>query len=171
MKTFLILLMLCLPSLAFAADETNKRVNISKWISYELNQHVLLRSEKPLPKRQIRLYKKAYGDIREKFRDFSKINLQYCERNLEIRILPLEKINDRGYFPNEHHFSKGNHKVSARYFGNTNTMYMAPHAVYYNWKSTFAHEMAHHLFDACAVHFINGDIEHHVIHRFEELFE
>lgn len=158
------------PNISYALDHYDKHVDVSSWYSYKIAPGTALFSANPLPKSKIRLYRITYRNVKREFFKYTGIRNKSCSYNLNIRIVAVEELSDRVYFPYESDYTEGTLQVKGRYFRNSNTMYMIPYEYYWNWKAKFAHELAHHFFDACGVRFVNNDVEHEAIHPFEEKF-
>lgn len=168
MKWLIIPLML-MPSTALGVDKfLDESPNVQWKVNTNIAKGVKLKSISLVPARQLRSFARAYKQLNRHFERFMQIDTSGCNRTLEIRIIPLDMLGSSKYFPGEAEHSDSKQDVTGRYFRNTNVMYLVPRRHYYHWKKSFGHELAHHFFNACNVHFINDHVEHHAIYPFEE---
>lgn len=169
MKWMILFAVLLCCDTAFSADRFLQNSKNVKWqTNTTIAPGVSLRYVHLISIDQVQSFRMAYRDINISFEEFMKIETSNCDRRLEIRIVPLNVLGSPKYFPGEAEYSDEKGNITGRYFRNTNVMYLVPRRHYYNWKRTFAHELAHHLFDACGTSFVNDYVEHHIIRAFEK---
>jgi len=169
MKWLVVIMALMIPNVSYAADRFLERNPNVRWkIDVRIAPKVRLKSTERIPVKRIKQLRAAYKELSGHFESFMQLDVSGCNKDLEIRIVPLKALGDPVNFPGEAEHSDNIQDVTGRYFRNSNVMYLVPQRHYLNWKKSFGHEMAHHLFDACNVHFVNDYIEHHAIEPFEE---
>lgn len=169
MKWLVVIVSLVCSSTVLAADRyLENNANVQWKINVRIAPNVRLKSTSRIPVKRIRSLTRAYHGLTRHFENFMHLDTSGCNKNLEIRIVHLEELGNPINFPGEAEHSDTVQDVTGRYFRHSNVMYLVPRKHYFHWKKSFGHEMAHHLFDACNVRFINDHIEHHAIHPFEE---
>jgi len=175
---FVILSMFMSPISAGASDQYDLNSKAQWKSKAKIRNNVVLKSKYIVSMSDVAKFKYTYRITRKRFSDFTGLNLNKCNiKPLEIRVISLNDLSNKKYFPDEHKYSfpadkngKGDF-VLGRYFRYNNHLYLAPKYNHMYWNINFAHELAHHFYDECVIHFADNESEHDIIHKFEDYFE
>lgn len=169
-KIIMILILLCPITLVAYDDFTGSFENLHWETEEYLYEDIKIKSIRKMTNRKLKAFKNAYSRINYYFDEFMQIDTSGCSEKLEIRIIPHYAIGSNKYFPYEIAYSDEKGPVTGRYFRGSSIIYLTSDNSIFSWKSIFAHELAHHFFNACGIEFYSDHLEHMVINKFEKRY-
>jgi hypothetical protein len=142
-----------------------------------INDNIILKSIAPITEKDISAFKAIYLKVKTKYFEYANINSITCKnKQLEIRIVTEQILDNRKYFPNEDTYATSGTIIFGRYFQYSNILYIVPPDFEkYYWENNFAHELLHYFRDDCELvretnnlkeHEIINISEHKIINKF-----
>ena len=166
-----ILAILLLPLQALAADKYDENATTPWSIITRVQKNIVYKSKYATSEKEAKRVKKVYALTKARFKRFTGVDVDTCNPGyLEIRVVSLEDLSNKNYFPREATYTTSHSLIIGRYFRRSNKLYLVHRKHHYNWHKNLAHELVHHFLDECGIRFESDHVEHEVIDQFEQRY-